>query len=69
MPFQVVYGRDPPFVHAYSPREARLPTMDDQLQERDEFLMEIHDRLEQALLVHKMFYDRKHRLQEGILHR
>jgi hypothetical protein len=41
--FKVVYGRDPPSLQAYSPSKARLPAVDTQLQERDEFIVEIHD--------------------------
>jgi hypothetical protein len=32
--------------------------------ERDEFLAEVHDRLEQAQQQHKSFYNRKHRQLE-----
>jgi hypothetical protein len=35
--------------------------VDAQLKERDEFLGEIHDHLEQAQQHHKEYYDRKHR--------
>jgi hypothetical protein len=60
-PFKVVYDRDPPSLRTYSPSEARLPAVDAQLKERDEFLEEICDRLEQAQHHHKEYYDRKHR--------
>jgi hypothetical protein len=46
-PFKVVYGRDPPSIQ--------------QLQDRDEFLLEIQERLEQAQQRYKGFYDHKHR--------
>jgi hypothetical protein len=36
----------------------------DQLQEHDKFLMEIRNRLEQAQLLHKMFYHCKHQFLE-----
>jgi hypothetical protein len=46
--FRVVYGRDPPQLHAYTAGEAKLPTVNSQLCVRNEFLMEVHKRLEQA---------------------
>jgi transposase InsO family protein len=36
--FQVVYDREPPSLRAYTPDEARLPTVHQQLTKRDEFL-------------------------------
>ncbi|WVZ97604.1 LOW QUALITY PROTEIN: hypothetical protein U9M48_043124 [Paspalum notatum var. saurae] len=47
-PLRVVYGRDPPSLRPYNGTSATLPTMDQQLWDRDEFLVEIRDRLEQA---------------------
>jgi hypothetical protein len=47
---KVVYGRDPPAMRPYSPGEA-------QMMERDEFPLEIRERLEQAQQHHKEFYD------------
>ena len=47
-PFRVVYGRDPPTIAAYGPGDSKLPTVEQQMLERDEFLAEIRDRLEQA---------------------
>jgi hypothetical protein len=60
-PFRVVYGRDPPSVRAYTVGETRLPAVQQQLQDRDEFLAEVRERLEQAQQHYKDFYDRKHR--------
>ena len=60
-PFRVVYGRDPPILRAYEQGEARLPAVEQQLLERDEFLAEVRDRLEQAQQYSKVQYDRKHR--------
>jgi len=60
-PFHVVYGRDPPILRAYEQGEARLPAVEQQLLERDEFLAEVRDRLEQAQQYSKVQYDRKHR--------
>jgi hypothetical protein len=59
--FRDVYGCDPPTVRSYSPGEARLPAVDAQLRDRDEFLAEVWEQLEQAQQQHKAFYDRKHR--------
>jgi hypothetical protein len=47
-PFRVVYGRDPPSVYSYKLGEARLPAVHQQLTGRDEFLVEIRERLELA---------------------
>jgi hypothetical protein len=48
MPFQVVYDREPPSLRAYTPDEARLPVVHHQLIERDEFIFQVRERLEQA---------------------
>lgn len=63
-PFRVVYGRDPPSVRAYVPGEARLLAVNRQLLDRDEFLLEVRDRLQQAQQHYKMYYDQKHRALE-----
>jgi hypothetical protein len=41
--------------------KARLLAVQQQLQDRDEFLVEARERLEQAQQHYKDFYDRKHR--------
>jgi hypothetical protein len=67
-PFKVVYGREPPVVRSYVPSEARSPADNQQLVDRDEFLLKIRERLEQAQMYHKLYYDKKHRdveFQEG----
>jgi hypothetical protein len=46
--FHVVYDRDPPQLRTYTTDKAKVPAMDTQLRERDEFLMEVRERLEQA---------------------
>jgi hypothetical protein len=46
--FRVVYGRNPPAVLPYQQGAAQVPAVDQQLIDRDEFLVEICDRLEQA---------------------
>jgi hypothetical protein len=61
LPFRVVYGRDPPSLCSYSPGEVRSPAVHNQLRERDEFLMKIRERLEQAQQHHKAMADRKRR--------
>jgi hypothetical protein len=60
-PFNVVYEREPPSVHAYEEGEARLPAIQQQLHERDEFLAEIKDHQEQSQQQYKMHFDHKHR--------
>ncbi|WVZ96354.1 hypothetical protein U9M48_042006 [Paspalum notatum var. saurae] len=60
-PFKVVYGRDPPTLQQYNGSSARLPAVDQQLRDRDEFLMEIRDRSEQAQQYQKNQHDRRHR--------
>jgi hypothetical protein len=60
-PFKVVYGRDPPVLRSYTDGESRLLAVQHLLYERDEFLAEVRDRLEQAQQYHKLHYDRKHR--------
>jgi hypothetical protein len=59
--FRVVYGRGPPAVLPYQQGVVRVPAVDRQLTDRDEFLVKIRDLLEQAQQVYKHFYDKKHR--------
>ncbi|BAF14549.1 Os04g0389000, partial [Oryza sativa Japonica Group] len=63
-PFRVVYGREPPTLRAYEPGSTRLLAVQQAMQDRDEFLREIRDRLEQAQQTHKSAYDGKHRALE-----
>jgi hypothetical protein len=58
-PFCVVYGRDLPLLRAYIDNDIRLPALQQQLHNRDEFIMEVRDRLEQAQQHHKVAYDSK----------
>jgi hypothetical protein len=60
-PFRVVYGRDPPSLHPYQPGDACLLTVDMQLHDPNEFLMEIREELKQAQQRYMVFYDRNHR--------
>ncbi|WVZ84215.1 LOW QUALITY PROTEIN: hypothetical protein U9M48_031269 [Paspalum notatum var. saurae] len=60
-PFRVVYGRDPPSLRPYDGTSATLPAVDQQLRDRDEFLAEILDRLEQVQQYQKAQHDRRHR--------
>jgi hypothetical protein len=56
----VVYGQEPPSVRAYTVGEARLPVMQQQMGDHNEFLMEIRERLHQAQQHYKTVYDGKH---------
>ena len=47
-PFRVVFGRDPPTLLSYEPGLSRVIALDKQLQQCDEFLAEIRERLLQA---------------------
>lgn len=58
-PFRVVYGRDPPLL-SYEPGLS-LVALDKQLQQRDEFLAKIRERLLQAQDYMKTTYDKAHR--------
>ncbi|WVZ58711.1 hypothetical protein U9M48_008951 [Paspalum notatum var. saurae] len=60
-PFRVVYGRELPTVRPFQPNSAILPAVDRQLIDRDKFLAEIRDRLEQAQQYHKAQHDRHRR--------
>jgi hypothetical protein len=60
-PFQVVYGRPPPPMVSFQSGATKVPAMDRQLQDRDTFLAEIHERLLQAQARMKMAHDKGHR--------
>jgi hypothetical protein len=60
--FELVYGRPPPSIRTYAPGDAHLPAVDRAMRDRDEFLDEVRDRLEQAQQYYKVVYDRRHRL-------
>jgi hypothetical protein len=45
-PFRVVYGCDPPIVHTYIQGSSRILAVNQQLADRDKFLVEIRDHLE-----------------------
>jgi hypothetical protein len=47
-----------PTLMSYSPGTAKVATVDKQLQERDEFLAEIKDRLVQAQVPMKQYQDK-----------
>jgi hypothetical protein len=57
----VVFGRDLPSVCSYMLGDTKLPEVHRQLMDRDEFLQEIKECLEQTQNHYKMFYDQKHR--------
>jgi hypothetical protein len=63
-PFKVVYGRDPPYICSYTPGEAQLPAVHQELVDHDEFLAEIRERLKLAQQCYKSYYDRGHRDME-----
>lgn len=63
-PFAVVYGRLPPSLRSYTAGATRLLAVDKLLGDRDTFMAEVKDRLEQAQQYHKRHYDSKHREQE-----
>jgi hypothetical protein len=60
-PFKVVYGREPPTLMSYVLGAAKVAVVDKKLQERDEFLGEIKDRLIQAQVAMKQYQDKTHR--------
>jgi hypothetical protein len=59
-PFKVVYGRDPPSLRDYTPREIRNQAVERQIIDRDQFLLDIRERLLQAAQQFKHYYDDKH---------
>jgi hypothetical protein len=63
-----MYGLNRSYLRAYSAGEIQLLVVQQQLCDRDEFIMEVCDRLEQAQQHYKAAYDRKHQdmeFQEG----
>ncbi|WVZ75469.1 hypothetical protein U9M48_023517 [Paspalum notatum var. saurae] len=60
-PFRVVFGWDPPALMSYQPGLVRVAAVDKQLQQRDDFLLDIKDRLLQARSLMKDHYDAAHR--------
>jgi hypothetical protein len=57
----VVYGRDPPTLLSYEVDKSKVPTVDQQLLDCNEFLAEIKDRLQHAQDLMKGTYDQHHR--------
>jgi hypothetical protein len=60
-PFKVVYGWDPPPMVSYQAGDSKVVAIDAQLQDSDEFLAEIKDRLVQAQVTMKSYQDKRHR--------
>ena len=60
-PFRVVYGRDPPTIRSYEPGDTRVDAVAQTMAEREEFLVAVRYRLEQAQAVQKLHYDKHHR--------
>jgi hypothetical protein len=56
-----VYGRDPPSLRDYTPGEIRNQAVERQILDRDQFLLDVRDRLLQAAQQYKHFHDVKHR--------
>jgi hypothetical protein len=59
--FKVVYGREPPTLMSYVLGAPKVAAVDKQLQERDEFLGEVKDRLIQAQVAMKQYQDKTRR--------
>ena len=60
LPFEFVYGREPPSRLQYVPGTARVQAVEDCLLERDRFIRELRDRLVAAQNRMKLIYDRSH---------
>jgi hypothetical protein len=60
-PFNVVYGRDPPSIRSYELGETRVAVVAKTMVAREELLVDVRYRLEQAQAIQKKFYDRLHR--------
>jgi hypothetical protein len=60
-PFQVVYGRPPPALVPYRAGSSRTDSVDVLLQDRDEFIADVRERLLQAQAYAKKYYDAHHR--------
>ena len=60
-PFCVVYGRDPPTLRSYEPRDTRVAALARDMEERAAFIDDVRYRQEQAQQVQKHQYDRHHR--------
>jgi hypothetical protein len=60
-PFRVVYGWDPPSLRDYIPGEILNQAVEQQIIDRDQFLIDVRGRLLQAARKCKHYYDDKHR--------
>ena len=60
-PFQVIYGRPPPVLLQYTEHSVQTSTVDTLLQDRDAFITEVRERLQQAQEYAKRHYDANHR--------
>jgi hypothetical protein len=56
----VVYDRVPPALLSYEAGQSKVPAVDQQLLDRDEFLAEIKDRMQHAQDLMKHHYDPHH---------
>jgi transposase InsO family protein len=59
-PFKLVYGHDPPQLKTYSPGDAAVPSVDDLVTERDQFLEQTKVRLQESQDYYNKYYDNKH---------
>ena len=57
----MVYGRDPPSIRSYEPRNTRVDAVACDMEECEAFLADVRYRLEQAQAVQKRHYDKQHR--------
>jgi hypothetical protein len=60
-PFEVVYGHAPPPLFPYQSGTARVVAVEQQLCDRDEFLVEVKERLLQSQALMKQTREKKHR--------
>jgi hypothetical protein len=60
-PLELVYGRPPPPMLAYTPGTTRTEAADAMLRSRDEMLAKVRQRLLQAQQLAKKYYDAEHR--------
>ncbi|GER51800.1 retrotransposon protein [Striga asiatica] len=60
-PFEVVYGRQPPYLLSYSPTLSQIQAVDYELRARDVILQKLRERLLHAQNVMKTYYDSQHR--------
>lgn len=60
IPFELVYGRQPPSLLSYIPGTSKVQMVEDTLIQRDRVIAELRDRLMVAQNKTKMLYEQKH---------